>query len=89
MEYDRAEEIKQIKEEIKAFEAQESSLEKHHMHKFVVFRGGELVGTWDDLNAAADDAVRRFGRGPYLIRQVGAPPAGLPASVYAHPVGTA
>ena len=30
--------------------------------------------------------IRRFGRGPFLIRQLGAPPASLPASVLYRPV---
>lgn len=40
-----------------------------------------LVGTYDSLEAAAREAVQKFGRGPYLIRQVGAPPVTIPASV--------
>lgn len=67
--------------EIHAFESQKDELERTYMGKFVVFKGDQLVGAWDTLNAAAAEAVARFGRGPYLIRQVGAPPASLPASV--------
>ena len=39
------------------------------------------VKVFDDFEATAEEAVRRFGRGPYLIRQVAAPPVTLPASV--------
>jgi hypothetical protein len=67
--------------EISAYEKMKADLQKNHTGKFVVIREGALVGTWDTLDAAAQDAVRRFGRGPYLIRQVGAPPPFLPASV--------
>lgn len=70
-----------IDTEIKAFEARRSELEKVYAGKFVVFKGDTLVGAWDTLDAAAAEAVRRFGRGPYLIRQVGVPPPVLPASV--------
>jgi hypothetical protein len=67
--------------EIRAFEAMRATLEKNHSGKFIVIRGGTLVGAWDTLDAAAREAVMRFGRGPYLIRQVGEPPTIMPASV--------
>lgn len=73
--------------EIKAYELRRKELEEHYRGKFVVFKGSEFVGHWDTLDAAATEAVRRFGRGPYLIRQVGAPSPTLPASVmYRTPV---
>lgn len=70
-----------LETEIRAFEAKKGELERHHMGKFVVIRGEELIGAFDTFEAAADVAVTRFGRGPYLIRQVGAPAESLPASV--------
>jgi hypothetical protein len=45
----------------------------------------ELVGIFDVSEQAAEEAVKRFGRGPYLIRQIGAPPTCLPASVMFSP----
>ena len=67
--------------EIEAFDRMKPDLEQHHMGKFVVIRDAALIGAFDTLDAAATEAVRQFGRGPYLIRQVGAPPPTLPASV--------
>jgi hypothetical protein len=67
--------------EIEAYEKRREELEKTYPGKFVVFKGEDLIGAWDTLDAAATEAVTRFGRGPYLIRQVGAPPLRLPASV--------
>jgi hypothetical protein len=67
--------------EIGAYERMLPELEKNYPGKFVVFKGEEFVGAWDTLNAAGSAAVARFGRGPYLIRQVGAPRPTLPASV--------
>lgn len=67
--------------EIRAFGQRKAYLERAYPQKFVVFRGEDWVGAWDTLDAAAQEAVRQFGRGPYLIRQVGAPPLKLPASV--------
>jgi len=67
--------------EMAAYQARLADLEKNYPGKFVVFRGDQFIGAWDTLNSAAWEAVTRFGRGPYLIRQVGAPPLTLPASV--------
>jgi len=49
--------------------------------KWVLIHKRELVGTFEASELAAAEAVKRFGRGPYLIRQIGAPPICLPASV--------
>ena len=67
--------------EIEAFDQMRPQLELHHMGKFVVIHDKQLIGAFDTLDAAASEAVRQFGRGPYLIRQIGAPPPILPASV--------
>jgi len=68
--------------ERKAFEAMRDELERHHNGKFVVLVGDELKDVFDSFNVAAQYAKTNFGRGPYLIRQVGAPTSmSLPASV--------
>jgi hypothetical protein len=74
-----------LEREIAAFEAMVCELESRSMGKWVVFHDGKLAGIYDGFEAAAEEAVRRFGRGPYLIRQVGAPQVTLPASVIYHP----
>lgn len=75
-----------LEREIHAFESRLDELEKHHAGKFVVFYGDDFVGAFDTLDRAAEEAVRRFGRGPYLIRQVGGPPLGLPPSLVYRPL---
>ena len=70
-----------IHEEIAAYEDLRQSLEADHMGKWVLIRNRELLSLFDSFEAAAEEAVKRFGRGPYLIRQIGAPPVTLPASV--------
>ena len=62
--------------QIEAYEEMREFLEAKHFRKWVVFYNGELVDTYDSFEEAADDAVPKFGRGPYLIRQVGAPQEG-------------
>lgn len=70
-----------LKEEITAYEAMRDELETEHLLKWVVFHDKELIGIYEDFQEAAQEAVKRFGRGPYLIRRVGAPPVTLPASL--------
>lgn len=72
--------------EIAAYEEQRAALEANHRLEWVVFHDRDLIGLYDSFNSAAEDAVQRFGRGPYLIRQVGALPMSLPGSVRLHPV---
>ena len=70
---------------ISAYEEMRDILETDYFGKWVVFHGGEFVDAYDSFEKAAEYAVRRFGRGPYLIRHVGEPPLTLPASVrYRH-----
>ena len=71
-----------LEAEIKAYEEKLPELKESYPGKFVVFKGGELIGAWDTFDAAANRAVALYGRGPYLIRQVGAPSPTLPASVF-------
>ena len=61
---------KTLDREIAVYERERERLEREHRGKFVLVRGDEIVGTFDTFQAAADEAVRRFGRGPYLIRRV-------------------
>ena len=70
-----------LEKEIAAFNAMRADLESNHPAKWVVFRGSDLFGIYDSFEAAADEAVQKFGRGPYLIRQVGASEIALPASI--------
>ena len=70
-----------LSDQIEAYEAMRSKLELDHFGEWVVLYNEELIGTYADFQVAADNAVQRFGRGPYLIRQVGEPPLKLPTSV--------
>ena len=74
-----------LSSQIAAYAEMRDLLETDHFGKWVVFYGGKLVDTYESSEEAAVDAVARFGRGPYLIREVGAPPATLPASVWLRP----
>jgi hypothetical protein len=70
-----------LEADIAAYEAQKAELEAKYNGKWVIFYQAKFVGSYPDFNTAAKVAVERFGRGPYLIRQVGAPQMSLPASI--------
>ena len=66
-----------LDKEIAAYDGMRDYLEANHFGQWTVIHDDELVGTYDDFQEAAQEAVSRFGRGPYLIRQVGAGPITL------------
>ena len=70
-----------LQDEIASYEQMRSELEAAHLGKWALVHERVLVGVFEDFMAAAGDAIRKFGRGPYLIRQIGAPKVTLPASV--------
>lgn len=79
-----------LRAEIAAFQSQLEDLQRHHSGKFAIFKSGELQGAFDTFDAAAREAIKRFGDGPYLIRQVGPSRVmPLPASVAFRPIHAA
>ena len=71
----------QLDVEIATYERLRDDLEANHRWEWAVVHGEELVGTFEDFQVAADTAVRRYGRGPYLIRQIGVPPIVIPSHI--------
>ena len=87
--YDQEVEMGKLDVEIATYEGMQEHLEANHKGEWAVIHGEEFVGTYPDFQVAADAAVRRFGRGPYLIREIGAPPIIIPSYIlerqgYAH-----
>ena len=78
--------IAPLRPEIKAYEGMLDSLKKHHAGKFVIIKGGELRGVYDTFDTAARNAIREFGAGPYLIREVAERRVmRMPSSVFLRP----
>lgn len=63
-----------LTENIAAYEILREGFEAEHMGKWVLICNQKLIALYDSFEIAAEDAVRRFRSGPYLIRQIGAPP---------------
>jgi hypothetical protein len=82
----RAKAMADIDSEIAAYENMRGELEAQHTGKWVLVHNRQVIGVFDTSDEAAVSAVRQFGAGPYLIRQIGAPPITLPASVMYRPV---
>ena len=70
-----------LKEEIAAYEEMRCDLELDHYGEWVVVYDGKFAGAYSSNEEAAEQAAKSFGRGPFLIRQVGDFPLALPASV--------
>jgi hypothetical protein len=75
----------ELRDEIAAYEAMRGDLEARFLGKWALVHDRKLIDTYNSFDDAAKEAVQRFGRGPYLIRQIGAPPITLPASVRYRP----
>lgn len=75
-----------LSENIAAYEAMRQQLETKYLGMWVLIHDREFIGAFGDFESVAQEAVRQFGRGPYLIRQVGTETVTLPASVLHHPL---
>ena len=75
-----------LETETRIFERRKAEFERDHNLEWVVIHGEVIVGFYDDFQKAADTAVRNYGRGPYLIKQIGAPIPPIPASLLYRPI---
>lgn len=73
--------MKTLERNIEAYKRMQGELESKHTGKWVLLYNEQLVSVHDNFQQAAEKAVKNYGDGPYLIRQVGAPPVVLPTSV--------
>jgi hypothetical protein len=73
--------VASLDEDIAFYETLRADLEGHQLGKWALIHDRKVEGMFASFEDAAASAVERFGRGPYLIRQVGAPPVALPASI--------
>lgn len=64
---------KALDRNLAAFGRDMEKMKLHHMGKWVLFYDGRFIDAFDTLDNVASEAVKRYGRGPYLIKQVGAP----------------
>ena len=78
----RAVEQEALRKCIEAFECREEWLNENHNGKWAVFHNAAFYEAFDTFDAAAREAIERFGAGTCLIRRVGGPTSmPMPASV--------
>ena len=75
-----------LEQETAIFESRRDEFKRDHNMKWVVIHGEEVAGFFFDLQEAACVAVDRFGRGPYLIKQIGEPYTPVPPSFLERPM---
>ena len=78
--------MSELTKEIAAYERMRNELETDHLGEWALVHDEVLVRLYPSFEDAASEAVQQFGRGPYLIREIGAAPMTLPASVLCRPV---
>ena len=69
-----------LEKEIQLYDEMRAELEEKYFNRWIIIRGTKVSGPFEDSAECVQFAIEHFGRGPYLIRQVGAPPLHLPAS---------
>ena len=73
-----------LNKEIAAYDRLKNQLEAQHRGEWILIREEEQIGLYPGFEVAAADAVKKFGSGPYLVREIGAPPITFSASVMYH-----
>ncbi len=77
-----SENICSLDDNIKVFISMSERLERDYPGKVVLIYNGNFCGSYDSVDSAAREAIKNFGEGPYLIRQVGMPrEMTMPASI--------
>lgn len=75
-----------VRDDIVAFEAMRPELEAAYLGKWVLVYDRQLIDVFETFDDVAAEAVRRFGKGPYLIRRIGTHSVTLPTSVMYGPM---
>jgi len=59
-----------LEKELARFAALKAELLKNHGGKFVLIRGEDFCGAYDTAENAYTEGVKRFGREPFIVKQV-------------------
>ena len=61
-----------LKTEIAYYDEHAEELLLTYPNRFVLIHGDELISTFESHAEAVGEGVRRYGRGPFLVRRTGA-----------------
>lgn len=70
MKRDHSEKNNSLEKEIDAFMEQLPSMLKEYEGKYVAFNGNNHLKFWDSYEAVLEEAYKKFGLIPFLIRKV-------------------
>ena len=62
--------MNQLQKELEFFKAHQAEWQKMHPGKFVLIKGNELIGVFDNDKTAVAEGIRRFGTESFLVRGV-------------------
>ena len=86
--------VKPLELELRTYDRERGRLEDAHRGKFVLIRGEEVAGIFDDFQTASKHAAQRFKREPYLIHCIATEMMHIPsvlldglAAMYTHARG--
>ena len=60
-----------LKAEIAYYDEYAEELLLKHPNRFVLIHGNQLIGDFESRSEAVGEGVRRYGRGPFLVRRTG------------------
>lgn len=87
--------VKPLELELKTYDRERGRLEEEHRGKFVLIRGEEIAGIFDDFQTASQYAAQRFKRDSYLIHCIATEMMQIPsvlldglAALYTHAQGS-
>ena len=60
-----------LKAEIAYYDEHITELLLTYPNRFVLIHGDQLIGTFESHAEAVGEGVRRYGRGPFLVRRTG------------------
>jgi hypothetical protein len=75
--------IRPLELELCTFDRQRARLEDEHPGKFVLIRGEEIAGIFEDFQSASEYAAHRLKRQAYLIHGIGMERMRIPSALLA------
>jgi hypothetical protein len=59
-----------LEKELALYAQIKADLLKNHAGKFVLIKDEDFIGAYDSAENAYGEGVKRFGRGPFLVKKV-------------------
>jgi hypothetical protein len=75
--------MRSLELELSTYDRQRARLEDEHPGKFVLIRGEEIAGIFDDFESASEYAAHRLQRQAYLIHGIGMERMRIPSGLLA------